>query len=106
MNSLSRVRCRFLFLFPPVVVRPEDADRRKDHHGEEDAGDGRVVGEKAEQHLYAAYDELQHAQKPLPEAAALFAGRFQPPRQHAGQLDAEDVCNAPDEEDNADDKMV
>ena len=96
----------FFFLFPPVVVRPKDADRRKDHHGEEDAGDGRVVGEKAEQHLYAAYDEFQHAQKPLPEAAALFAGRLQPPRQHAGQLDAEDVCNAPDEEDNADDKMV
>ena len=53
-----------------MVVRPEDADGGEYHHREEDAGDGLIVGEKVEQQLPAAHDELQHAQKPLPEAAA------------------------------------
>lgn len=89
-----------------MVVRPEDADGGEYHHREDDAGDGLVVGEKVEQQLPAAHDELQHAQKPLPEAAGLFAGSFQPPCQHPGQLKAEEVRNAPEKEDDADDKMV
>ena len=106
VSSRDSFLCVLFFLLPPVVVRPEDADSGEYHHREDDVGDGLVVGEKVEQQLPAAHDELQHTQKPLPEAAALFAGRFQPPRQYAGQPDAEDVCNAPDEEDNADDKMM
>lgn len=89
-----------------MVVRPEDADGGEYHHREDDAGDGLIVGEKVEQQLSAAHDELQYAQKPLPKAAGLGAGGFQPLAQYAGQLDAEDVRNAPDEEDDADDKMV
>ena len=83
------------FLLPPVVVRPEDADGGEYHHREEDAGDGLIVGEKVEQQLPAAHDELQYTQKPLPEAAFLGAGGFQPLAQYAGQLEAEDVRNAP-----------
>lgn len=96
----------FFFLFPPVVVRPEDADGGEYHHREDDAGDGLIVGEKVEQQLPAAHDELQHAQKPLPEAAGLFAGRFQPLAQYAGQLDAEDVRNAPCQKKDAENDMV
>ena len=106
VSSRDSFLCVLLFLLPPVVVRPEDADGGEYHHREDDAGDGLIVGEKVEQQLPAAHDELQHTQKPLPKAAGLFAGRFQPPRQYAGQLEAEDVRNAPDEEDDADDKMV
>ena len=89
-----------------MVVRPEDADGGEYHHREDDAGDGLIVGEKVEQQLPTAHDELQHTQKPLPEAAGLFAGRFQPLAQYAGQLEAEDIRNAPEKEDDADDKMV
>ncbi len=106
VSSPDSFLCVLFFLLPPVVVRPEDADGGEYHHREDDAGDGLIVGEKVEQQLPAAHDELQHTQKPLPEAAGLFAGRFQPLAQYAGQLEAEDVCNAPDEEDDADDKMV
>lgn len=89
-----------------MAVRPEDADGGEYHHREDDVGDGLIVGEKEEQQLSAAHDELQHTQKPLPEAAFLDAGRFQPLAQYAGQLEAEDVRNAPEKEDDADDKMV
>ena len=106
VSSRDSFLCVLFFLLPPVVVRPEDADGGEYHHREEDAGDGLIVGEKVEQQLPAAHDELQYAQKPLPEAAGLGAGGFQPLAQYAGQLDAEDVRNAPDEEDDADDKMV
>lgn len=106
VSSHDSFRCVLFFLLPPVAVRPEDADGGEYHHREDDAGDGLIVREKVEQQLPAAHDELQHTQKPLPEAAGLFAGRFQPPCQHPGQLEAEDVCNAPEKEDDADDKMV
>lgn len=106
VSSRDSFLCVLFFLLPPVAVRPEDADGGKYHHREDDAGDGLIVGEKVEQQLPAAHDELQHTQKPLPKAAGLFAGRFQPPCQHPGQLEAEDVCNAPEKEDDADDKMV
>lgn len=106
VSSRDSFLCVLFFLLPPVVVRPEDADGGEYHHREDDAGDGLIVGEKVEQQLPAAHDELQHAQKPLPETAGLGAGGFQPLAQYAGQLEAEDVCKAPDEEDNADDKMV
>ena len=106
VSSRDSFLCVLFFLLPPVAVRPEDADGGEYHHREDDVGDGLVVGEKEEQQLPAAYDKLQHTQKPLPKAAGLFAGRFQPPCQHPGQLEAEDVRNAPDEEDDADDKMV
>ena len=50
----------------------------------------------------AAILSLMENQKLVAEGA----GGFQPLAQYAGQLDAEDVRNAPDEEDDADDKMV
>lgn len=106
VSSRDSFLCVLFFLLPPVAVRPEDADGGEYHHREDDAGDGLIVGEKVEQQLPAAHDELQHTQKPLPEAAGLGAGGFQPLAQYAGQLEAEDVRNAPDEEDDADDKMV
>lgn len=89
-----------------MVVRPEDADGGEYHHREDDAGDGLIVGEKVEQQLPAAHDELQHTQKPLPEAAGLGAGRFQPLAQYAGQLDAEDVRRAPYQKKDAENDMV
>lgn len=89
-----------------MAVRPEDADGGEYHHREDDADDGLVVGEKVEQQLPAAHDELQHTQKPLPEAALLGAGGFQPLAQYAGQLEAQDVCSAPEKEDDAENDMV
>ena len=89
-----------------MVVRPEDADGGEYHHREDDAGDGLIVGEKVEQQLSAAHDELQYAQKPLPEAAGLGAGGFQPLAQYAGQLEAEDVCRTPYQKKDAENDMV
>ena len=97
VSSRDSFLCVLFFLLPPVVVRPEDADGGEYHHREDDAGDGLIVGEKVEQQLPAAHDELQHA---------LFAGRFQPLAQYAGQLDAEDVRNAPCQKKDAENDMV
>lgn len=89
-----------------MVVRPEDADGGEYHHREDDAGDGLIVREKVEQQLPAAHDELQYTQKPLPKAAGLGAGGFQPLAQYAGQLEAEDVRRAPYQKKDAENDMV
>lgn len=106
VSSRDSFLCVLFFLLPPVVVRPEDADGGEYHHREDDAGDGLIVGEKVEQQLPAAHDELQHTQKPLPKAAFLGAGRFQPLAQYAGQLEAEDVRRAPYQKKDAENDMV
>ena len=56
--------------------------------------------------MTAADDELQHTEQPLPEGTGLLTVKgFCPLAQHAGQLDAEQVGNAPDEKEHTKDEV-